>query len=115
MTEMLTLAIPWIGLIIISLAAVQVGILVYSSIDKRIRERQYHCLAQAEWEEQTEKAAAGRQQDEGKTAWNGTRKFQVADKVDEGGSITSFYLEPHDRQPLPSFLPGQYLTFKLPA
>ena len=113
MTEMLTLAIPWMGLIIISLAAVQVGILVYSSIDKRIRERQYHRLAQAEWVEQTEKAAAGRQQDEGKTAWNGTRKFQVADKVDEGGSITSFYLEPHDRQPLPSFRPGQYLTFKL--
>src|SRR5208282_5981813 len=27
--------------------------------------------------------------------------------------ICSFYLEPHDRHPLPVFLPGQYLTFRL--
>ncbi len=31
----------------------------------------------------------------------------------ETGDICSFYLEPHDRRPLPSFMPGQYLTFRL--
>jgi ferredoxin-NADP reductase len=27
--------------------------------------------------------------------------------------VCSFYLTPHDRKPLPDFLPGQYLTFRL--
>ncbi len=49
-------------------------------------------------------------------AWNGTRKFEVDKKVNEGGSVVSFYLKPHDHNPLPGYLPGQYLTFhvKLP-
>lgn len=43
--------------------------------------------------------------------WNGVRKFQVQKKGDEGGSICSFYLVPHDRKAIPAFKPGQYLTF----
>jgi ferredoxin-NADP reductase len=46
-------------------------------------------------------------------AWNGPRHFLVDRKVDEGGGICSFYLVPHDRKPLPPFLPGQYLTFEV--
>ncbi len=46
--------------------------------------------------------------------WNGTRKFRVGKKIPEPGGICSFYLEPHDNQvPLPTFLPGQFLTFVL--
>ena len=45
--------------------------------------------------------------------WSGFRKFEIARKVQEGGYICSFYLRPHDKKPLPSFLPGQYLTFQL--
>ncbi len=30
----------------------------------------------------------------------------------QGGDICSFYLAPHDGKPLPSFEPGQYLTFQ---
>jgi len=45
--------------------------------------------------------------------WNGFRKFQVTRKVIECRDICSFYLTPHDRKPLPDFLPGQYLTFRL--
>ncbi len=48
-----------------------------------------------------------------KVYWNGFRKFQVVLKVKETEDITSFYLSPHDGKPLPPFLPGQYLTFKL--
>ncbi|MBC2600860.1 ferric reductase-like transmembrane domain-containing protein [Puniceicoccus vermicola] len=47
-----------------------------------------------------------------KPAWEGYRDFRVARKEPNPGEICSFYLEPVDGQPLPPFLPGQYLTFK---
>ena len=48
-------------------------------------------------------------------AWSGFRAFHVDRKVIEDASaqICSFYLTPEDGKPLPPFLPGQYLTFKL--
>jgi ferredoxin-NADP reductase len=45
--------------------------------------------------------------------WNGTRKFMIQRIVEECRDVRSFYLVPHDKRPLPSFLPGQYLTFEL--
>ena len=45
--------------------------------------------------------------------WSGLRKFKIAKKIPEGGSISSFYFVPHDGKPLPPFQPGQYLTFSL--
>ena len=54
-----------------------------------------------------------RQQALGGASWNGWRKFCVTQKVMECEDICSFYLVPHDKKLLPSFLPGQYLTFKL--
>lgn len=45
--------------------------------------------------------------------WNGYRKFLVSRKVMECSDVCSFYLTPHDTRPLPDFLPGQYLTFRL--
>lgn len=50
---------------------------------------------------------------EEKNGWQGFRKFEVSRRVDECEGITSFYLSPHDRKPLPEFRPGQYLTFSL--
>ena len=49
------------------------------------------------------------------TAWQGLRSFRVERKVveDEMRSVCSFYLVPEDGQPLPPFLPGQFLTFRL--
>ena len=43
------------------------------------------------------------------------RTFRVERKVaeDVAHSICSFYLVPEDGQPLPAFLPGQFLTFRL--
>ena len=48
-------------------------------------------------------------------AWSGFRTFKVSRKVfeDTTQSICSFYLAPEDGQPLPSFKPGQFLTFQL--
>ncbi len=42
--------------------------------------------------------------------WNGVRQFVVDQKVVECDIVTSFYLRPHDDQPLMDFLPGQYIT-----
>jgi uncharacterized protein len=41
------------------------------------------------------------------------RKFQIISRVEETRDVASFYLKPQDGEPLPTFLPGQYLTFKL--
>jgi len=48
-------------------------------------------------------------------AWSGFRSFRVERKVveDAAQSICSFYLVPEDGKALPSFLPGQFLTFRL--
>jgi ferredoxin-NADP reductase len=48
-------------------------------------------------------------------AWSGLRTFRIERKVIEDGaqSISSFYLAPEDGQALPSFFPGQFLTFRL--
>ncbi|MBK6907564.1 MAG: hypothetical protein IPH08_10960 [Rhodocyclaceae bacterium] len=48
-------------------------------------------------------------------AWGGFRNFRVDRKEIEDGaqSICSFYLVPEDKQPLPAFKPGQFLTFRL--
>ena len=45
--------------------------------------------------------------------WAGTRKFRLDEIVQEATDICSFYLVPHDGKPLPTYDPGQYLTFKL--
>ena len=47
--------------------------------------------------------------------WSGFRPFRVARKVieDSAGQICSYYLEPDAGEELPSYKPGQYLTFRL--
>lgn len=47
------------------------------------------------------------------TAWSGYRKFVLKEKVLEADGICSFYFAPHDKKPLPPFIPGQYLTFRI--
>lgn len=48
-------------------------------------------------------------------AWTGLRDFRVTRKVieDTAQEICSFILAPQDDRPLPTFLPGQFLTFRL--
>lgn len=44
--------------------------------------------------------------------WIDYRDFKVTKKVKESDVITSFYLEPVDNEPFPTFKPGQYITVK---
>ncbi len=45
--------------------------------------------------------------------WKDWRRFIVRRKVKESDSITSFYLEPEDKESIPNFIPGQFLTIQL--
>ncbi|MCG6861436.1 MAG: 2Fe-2S iron-sulfur cluster binding domain-containing protein [Chromatiaceae bacterium] len=45
--------------------------------------------------------------------WSGYRPFVVKQRVRESETISSFYLARDDGQPLPSFKPGQHVTFRL--
>ncbi len=47
--------------------------------------------------------------------WEGFRRFVVSMKVQESSVVTSFYLTPEDKGPLPYFKPGQYITIRVPA
>jgi ferredoxin-NADP reductase/MOSC domain-containing protein YiiM len=46
-------------------------------------------------------------------AWPGLRPFRIAAAGRESSSVRSFVLEPVDGEPLPDFLPGQFLALKL--
>lgn len=45
--------------------------------------------------------------------WNGYREFVVDRKVSENEIVASFYLKPADANPLPDYLPGQYITVRV--
>lgn len=47
--------------------------------------------------------------------WAGFKPFRVARRELESDMITSFYLEPMDGGAVPEFLPGQYITLRLPS
>lgn len=47
--------------------------------------------------------------------WEGFRNFKVAKKQAESSIITSFYLQPEDGGGLPEYLPGQYITVRMPT
>ncbi|RTE80583.1 hypothetical protein BHE90_004952 [Fusarium euwallaceae] len=49
--------------------------------------------------------------------WQGYRQFRIEKKVEEAQNVYSIYLVPVDGQPLPTFMPGQYVSVRvdLPA
>jgi nitric oxide dioxygenase len=49
---------------------------------------------------------------QGSNGWTDWRDMKIAKKVRESEEVTSFYLEPCDGKPLPSFLPGQYISVR---
>ncbi len=47
--------------------------------------------------------------------WEGFRTFRIDRKDQESQNITSFYLKPKDGGALPGFMPGQYITIRVPT
>lgn len=47
--------------------------------------------------------------------WEGFRTFRIDRKDQESQNITSFYLKPDDGDALPGFMPGQYITIRVPT
>jgi uncharacterized protein len=50
----------------------------------------------------------------GAGAWKDWRKFKPCKIVDEGGMVKSFYLKPVDGKPLANYIPGQFISVKVP-
>ena len=72
----------------------------------------YWFLANVLIEREKELYAANAKRDGG---WAGFRQFRIARRVKESSLITSFYLEPEDGEGLPEYLPGQYITVRVPT
>ncbi|KAK7949234.1 globin-like protein [Apiospora aurea] len=51
----------------------------------------------------------------GKNAWKGWRDLRIVKIVQELGDVKSFYLEPVDGAPLANYLPGQFLSVRVPS
>jgi len=108
-------AVQVIGGMIILIAFAQLAVLLYGTWRGAALDRVRQGLANDLLRRRVEAETLSREMERKKTAetWSGVRKFRIRDKVQEGGSICSFYLVPHDGKALPPFLPGQYLTFNL--
>lgn len=53
------------------------------------------------------------QQQQQTGGWAGWREFRITDKHAESSEISSFYLQPLDKKPLPQYEVGQYLSLRL--
>ena len=92
-----------------------VGLDLSSSINRFALDRRYRSDRLTAFRERSRTllAIANIKKEGAERSWNGIRKFVVEKIVDEAADIKSFYLRPHDGKALPSFFPGQYLTFHL--
>jgi ferredoxin-NADP reductase len=113
-----------LAFIIFAAIALQAAIFVLLGI--RRRKQEYHDLESGTGRQQTiaeeipatstsTQTVSPDATDQAVSTWQGFRDFIVQRRVmeDAAESICSFYLIPVDGQPLPSFKPGQFLTFKL--
>lgn len=99
---------------LVALLFVQGGLYVASSARRAWFGRRERELSRRRLELQVEAAKLQCQElEQRKLSWSGYRKFVVKKKVQHCSDTFSFYLEPHDRKALPTFKPGQYVTFQL--
>lgn len=89
-------------------------LLCYGALRRTFFERGQQALAREYLRQEIHNAKLRcRETEQAKFSWNGYRKFEVVKKVVECENVASFYLAPHDKQPLPPFKPGQYITFQV--
>lgn len=104
-----------VALIVTGAIVIQVGSSLLAGLRRRSIIGKEDASALLTFREATQglltRAQAGSLPDE--VSWSGFRKFYIHRRVDEADGITSFYLRPYDGKPVPRFLPGQHLTFRL--
>jgi ferredoxin-NADP reductase len=111
-SQFVGLAIGWLA---VGWVAVQALVVVVRTTQRRIRWQREHVRDRAEFCRRVEAAARIARATQAIPDWSGWRPFRVAAIVDEARDVKSFYLTPVDGKPLSPFLPGQYLTFRLPV
>lgn len=106
-----------LALIIFGAFLAQVLMLILMGLRRRMRRREAPTIAPAPEPRPRAKSTAEAfpQRDQVPPLWDGFKAFVVQRRVleDPSGTVCSFYLVPADAKPLPSFNPGQYLTFRL--
>jgi ferredoxin-NADP reductase len=99
---------------LLGILLLQGGIYVAGSVRRAWDVRRERELSRRRLEFQVEAARLQCEElEQKKLSWSGYRKFVVKKKVEDCTDTYSFYLEPHDRKSLPTFKPGQYITFQL--
>ena len=100
------------GAVIVAAVAVQAVLLTISSIRRYAQSSAQHKLTLELLMSKVDIAKGiYKEVESSEHSWPGFRKFRVQRKELEGGGVCSFYLASHDGKPLPSFKPGQFLTF----
>jgi ferredoxin-NADP reductase len=102
-----------LGLLLGSWVGVQGLLLTVQSAVGLSRSRRHHEERRADFCRQVAATARIARATKSIPDWEGWRPFRVVAIVDEAADTKSFYLSPLDGRPLPIFLPGQYLTFRL--
>jgi ferredoxin-NADP reductase len=110
-TQMIGLAAGWLA---ISWVAVQATAFVVRHWKARVHWQRQYARDKAEFCQRVEAAARVARATNAIPDWEGWRQFRVAAVIDEARDVKSFYFTPVDARPLLPFLPGQYLTFRLP-
>lgn len=104
----------WIGLALIGIILFQSLVVLSRMLRRFVHQERVNAASLKYWDQQVRIAETRcKQQVSDNLSWNGYRKFEIVRKEPECDGITSFYLAPHDKKPIPTFKPGQYLTFRL--
>ena len=101
-----TLMVGWVGVQAFTLGAT-------AAVKRSRRNRQYEA-ERSDFRRRVEAAARAARASQAIADWSGWRSFRVSAIVDEAHDVKSFYLTPEDGEPLATFAPGQYLTFRVP-
>jgi len=104
----------YLGAVLVGLVLFQLGLATIAGVRRLLFAGEAHEAELAVFRERLAKARTQRRRIETDVApWSGTRKFTVSRIVEECAGVKSFHLQPHDQKPIPSFKPGQFLTFQL--
>ncbi len=113
----MALALQLFGGLIVAAAVMQACVGLVSQFNGAIRQRKMDQRKLVYFKTQTANLIKQDEVERERTelTWSGKRKFRVVERriENQDGNICSFYLAPHDGGKLPTFQPGQFLTFEL--